>query len=394
MRALRACLSCLLVACAAQGGAPPGTDPEDALPPEEIGWSEDAVIGGTVTYDRPEVGFISGCTASLVAPDVIITAAHCVGYASRTSPGNYGSFTIRPSAGESRTFPIVRYRSFSNQLGPDDLCIMALGEAVPADLATPLRLPDAEPPDGSPLSVWGYGCTQRGRRSDWQKRVYAFEQGQRTAALCPGDSGGPVITEANEVLRINSGYYIDSFGTDIYGLVARNHARVRAQVEEWSDFDLDAPAPEPEPDPEPEPEPEPEPGPEPLPEPEPEPEPEPDPGPPPAPDPSDPCSAHVSCGSCAASPGCGWCGGSGGCISLDGAGNPLRACPADLAVDSPQCPWDSCGIYGDWPQYTCRRTQTSFVRCLPGGTPEFLLCPSGYACTPGSTYQMCYRVTE
>ena len=81
-------------------------------------------------------------------------------------------------------------------------------------------------------------------------------------------------------------------------------------------------------------------------------------------------------------------------MSLDGAGRPLRACAGELAVDSPQCAWDSCGIYGDWPQYTCRRTQTSFVRCLPGGTPEFMLCPSGYTCQPGTTHQMCYRVTE
>ncbi|MCA9610460.1 MAG: hypothetical protein KC619_32915, partial [Myxococcales bacterium] len=64
MRALATALTLsVLAGCAAQGGAPPGTDPNDALPPEEIGIAEDAVIGGTVTHDRPEVGFISGCTA-------------------------------------------------------------------------------------------------------------------------------------------------------------------------------------------------------------------------------------------------------------------------------------------------------------------------------------------
>jgi len=135
----------LVTGCAAQGAAPPGTDPNDALPPEAIGFSEDAVIGGTTTYDRPEVGFISGCTASLVAPDMIITASHCLGYRSATSLGNYGTFTIRPASGASRTFSIVRYRSYATQLGQDDVTLMNLGEPVPAELARPLRLAAAEP---------------------------------------------------------------------------------------------------------------------------------------------------------------------------------------------------------------------------------------------------------
>lgn len=386
MRSLLVCT--LLLGCAAQGGAPPGTDPNDALPPEEIGFNEDAVIGGTVTRERPEVGTIRGCTASLVAPDVIITAAHCLGYGSRTTPGSYGQFEINLEDGSQRTFPITRYRSFSSTLGPDDICIMELGDAVPAEVATPLNLAETQPPRGAELSIYGYGCTARGRSTDWQKRRYDFAQGETTRQLCPGDSGGPVIWhEANAVYLINSGYYTGS-GEDIYGDVAQNHGSVRAQVEEWSEFDIGTPDPDPDPEPDPGPGPGPDPGPD------PDPEPIPDPDPDPTPDPSDPCSALSSCGACASTPGCGFCGATGFCVSLDSTGHPINGCAADLAIDSPQCPYDSCGIYGDWPQYTCRRTSTSFVRCEPGATPEFLLCPSGYTCAPGTREQMCYRVTE
>jgi len=392
MRSLLVCT--LLLGCAAQGGAPPGTDPNDALPPEEIGFSEDAVIGGTVTRERPEVGTIRGCTASLVAPDVIITAAHCLGYGSRTTPGSYGQFEINLEDGSQRTFPITRYRSFSRTLGSEDICIMELGEPVPADVAVPLNLAEGEPPRGAELSIYGYGCTQRGRSTDWQKRRYDFAQGETTRQLCPGDSGGPVIWhDANAVYLINSGYYTGS-GEDIYGNVARNHSTVRAQVEEWTEHDIGTPDPDPDPDPGPGPGPDPGPDPDPEPIPDPDPDPDPDPTPDPTPNPDDPCSSLGSCGACASTPGCGFCGSSGFCVSLDSTGNPIDGCEAGLAIDSPQCPYDSCGIYGDWPEYTCRRTSTSFVRCQADSTPEFLLCPSGYTCLPGSREQMCYRVTD
>lgn len=365
-------LLALLGGCAAQ--------PVDTLAPEAPPFdvNADAVVGGTVTYDRPEIGFISGCTASLVAPDVIITAAHCVSYGSATSIGNYGSFTVRPEAGESRAFRIQRYRSFDTQLGPDDLCLMQLAEPVPSELATPLRIPSEEPPDGTTLTIFGYGCTTRGTRTDWQKRRYDFAQGQPTNRLCPGDSGGPVVSPDGEVLRINSGYYFDSFGTDIFGRVARNRDRVLAQVREWSAFDPEMPAPEPEPEPEP------------IPTPDPEPDPMPDPMPDPGPDPGDPCSSVTSCAPCAASSGCGFCEATQRCVSIDSSGR-AASCAGALAVDAPECQYDSCGIYAGWPQLTCRRTGTSFVRCVPGGTPEFRMCPSGYTCQPGSTVVMCYR---
>ena len=68
------------------------------------------LIAGEVTYERPEVGRWGGCTATLVAADAIVLAAHCRGYGSRRGPGNYGYFYIRTSSRQSHRYVVDRYR--------------------------------------------------------------------------------------------------------------------------------------------------------------------------------------------------------------------------------------------------------------------------------------------
>lgn len=207
--------------------------PADAPPVPDF---LEKVRNGTLSNERPEIGSLSvGCTGTLVAPDVVITAAHCVSYNSRTNAGNYGTFTVNKADGGTERYPMQRYRSFSRQLGTGDIAVIQLGQRVPAEVAEPRPLAPVTPPDGTALSVWGYGCTERGFRTDWRKRYADFTEGQRTNHLCPGDSGGPVIDESTgAVLRINSGYYHDNFGTDIFGHVPTYFDQVHAQVVEWS----------------------------------------------------------------------------------------------------------------------------------------------------------------
>lgn len=342
-------------------------------------YTTDEVVGGTVTLDNPHIGSISGCTATLVAPNVIITAAHCVDFRS----GSYSdTFTIRKADGTTHRSRITEIVSYSRgELGPSDITVGRLAADVPSSVATPAPLAAADPARGETITIYGYGCTRRGSGTDWQKRRFSFPMGTTSRNLCPGDSGGPVITPRGEVLRINSGYYTHT-GEDIYGHVPTYHSRIVAQIARWytgtlpgpgggggstpDSGDGDASMP-----------------------------------PPPPPPPADRCNAMAnSCGTCTPIAGCGWCGASNSCVSVDASGNPTSACAGGFALNPPDCSGgggggggggDSCGIYAPFPEFTCRRTTTGFARCRPGGSPEFLNCPSGYSCQPGSRVLRCYR---
>ncbi len=163
-----------------------------------------------------------------------ITASHCVGYGTRTNPGSY--YTLRlTNAGETRRYNVNRYRAFSRDLGANDIALLGLSEMVPDDFAAAAPLAVDPPPDGTPLTVYGYGCTRLGARGDGRKRRATYEQGESAYHLCPGDSGGPVFNDdTGAVARINSGYRHDRGNSDIYGLVPGLFDELRAQVEDWT----------------------------------------------------------------------------------------------------------------------------------------------------------------
>ncbi len=227
---IRGCLALVALGCADEG--------ELQTPPERpsLDVFEEKIVRGTLTDERPEVGTISmGCTATLVAPDLAITAAHCVGFRSAPDEADYGVMTLRTGGGHHE-YAISRYVAYSDgNLGAQDIALLQLGRAVPAEVARPAPLAPVTPPDGTELTVYGYGCTRRGSDTDWRKRRASFRQGGDTNHLCPGDSGGPVFDgRTGGILRINSGYWQDRFGTDIFGDVPTLHGRLLEQMRAWS----------------------------------------------------------------------------------------------------------------------------------------------------------------
>jgi hypothetical protein len=335
------------------------------------------LIGGTYTYERPEVGSISGCTATLVGPRLVITAAHCLSYGSRTTPGNYGTFEIRRRAGDSQRFVIERFVSFSGDLGAEDVALIRLASPVPASVATPAGLASANPSRGAGLTIYGYGCQARGTRSTWGKQKLTTSYGATTTNLCPGDSGGPTITSGGAVLRINSGYYVGS-GADIFGSVPVVYDRLQRTASSWGDrFGSGSPDSPPPPR---------------------------DAGvsnpdagyePPPPPPPSGdgPCAAST-CEEATSLAGCGWCDATGRGVRIGAYLQSYESCSRGFRLVPSDCgrvERSTCGQWSGVNEFTCRQGGTQFVRCFEGSTAELLTCPSGYSCQPGSTRLMCYR---
>lgn len=245
--------------------------------------SEDAVIGGLETWDRPEIGILwhgGMCTGTLVRPNVVITAMHCGKGTpvdedvSNADPGYV--FEIRKSATEKYRYKVVRAESVaqpgdfdgSQKWRAKDILLLKLESNVPAEIAKPANIATQTPRGGSKIALYGYGCTARtpgddGRRpgtgtkrtKDFSWTVWleygwnAMHTGTTptnpftvTRSVCPGDSGGPLLdVSRNAVLGTNSGYVAEN---DKFGHVPEASAKLNALADRWA-AEAAAPASEP-----------------------------------------------------------------------------------------------------------------------------------------------------
>jgi hypothetical protein len=180
------------------------------------------LIGGSATSLRPEVGVLRShqafCTATLIADNVIVTAAHCFHFSNELDPNASVTFTaadgtiqmrsivelrlLSPSAGSSlitdpaRLTLLMPSTATPDKKGNSDVAVARL--KTPIGNITPARLSIRAPNKDEVVTTFGFGCTdsvsQEGggakQKISWKFQTDRPDGSQRMSVLCSGDSGG------------------------------------------------------------------------------------------------------------------------------------------------------------------------------------------------------------
>jgi hypothetical protein len=208
-----------------------GCSADDLSAPVAV--DQSAILGGTavqpgqfpsVVAIHPIPGAL--CTGSLIAPDIVLTAAHCVSYKTlqlpsqdQVAPGMTVSIDTQSGLSGGRTIRVLEAIPMPefNAPGNPDLGIIKLAEKVTDRDFVPVNLDAVKAPIGTMLTIVGYGMTQGNNpasagpeRTVDRKSITcaAFGLGDATftcvdqndgQGICEGDSGGPAFAMVDGV---------------------------------------------------------------------------------------------------------------------------------------------------------------------------------------------------
>lgn len=153
------------------------------------------------------VGGLTECTGTLIAPNMVLTAAHCVmkPYCETTECGFHtGDMTGQYFHTEGQSVPVKYGWSMGASLGNTDIGLLLLKRDVKVEnfrLRYDVRLASHFDPDGGNFLI-GYGCTGTTKKPGEYAEPQRETAGERRYASidngfyqsCPGDSGGPLAT--------------------------------------------------------------------------------------------------------------------------------------------------------------------------------------------------------
>lgn len=199
--------------------------------------------------DMRDGGF---CTGTLISPDIVLTAAHCVYHPTKNTLYPDGIITFRAGltngkvTAERKVVQIVPHQGFNPNAGfnaenvINDIALLRLETPIPTQDVPPFVV-HSGPIEKGPVSVVSYG---KGRADvlSRQRECKVLERYDRLIAMdCDvtfGSSGSPVFTHLNGRGRILSvvsgmGHHLGekaSFGMELSTIVGDLKSKMRANA--------------------------------------------------------------------------------------------------------------------------------------------------------------------